>query len=105
LAETDALYVSAISAWEVAKLVEKGRLRLPVELHEWFDAALDGSAVGLLGLSPAVATESTTLPGEFHTDPADQIIVATARIHSCSLVTADRKILAYEHVVTIPIGQ
>jgi PIN domain nuclease of toxin-antitoxin system len=60
----------------------------------------------ILGISAIsvweIAVESTRLPGEFHRDPADQIIVATARVHNVPLVSSDRKIIAYPHVVTIP---
>jgi len=99
--ESDALGVSAISCWEIAKLVERGRLMLPVPLAEWFTQALSYPGVQLLPITPAIAIASTTLPGSFHRDPADQLIVATARIHQCRLVTADERILAYMHVDTV----
>lgn len=100
-AETDAIGVSAISCWEVAKLVERGRLGLPRSVEEWLGLALGYPGVRLIELSPEVAVASTRLPGEFHRDPADQIIVATARVNDCSLVTSDHKIVSYEHVDTI----
>ena len=93
--------VSAISCWEIAKLVEYGRLELPTSLDEWFDQALDYPGVQLLALTPEIAIESTRLPGDFHRDPADQIIVATARVYGCPLVTSDEKIVNYPHVTTI----
>lgn len=93
--------VSAISCWEVAKLVEYGRLELPSPVGEWFDKALSYPGVRLLELTPKIAAESTQLPGDFHRAPADQIIVATARIHACPLVTSDERILVYPHVETI----
>lgn len=99
--ETDTVGVSAISCWEIAKLVEYGRLELPSPLEEWFEQALNYPGVQLLALTPEIAIESTRLPGEFHRDPADQIIVATARVYGCSLVTSDDKILNYSHVTTI----
>ncbi len=99
--ETDVVGVSAISCWEIAKLVEYGRLQLPSPLEEWFEQALNYPGVQLLALSPEIAIESTQLPGEFHRDPADQIIVATARVCGCPLVTSDDKILNYPHVTTI----
>lgn len=91
--------VSAISCWEVAKLVELGRLALSCSLEEWLDQALSYPGVQLIALTPEIAIESTRLPGDFHRDPADQIIVATARVYSCSLVTSDEKILKYPHVL------
>jgi PIN domain nuclease of toxin-antitoxin system len=85
--ETDVIGVSAISVWEVAKLVQYNRLELPCPLHEWFDKALSYPGIRLLELTPEIAIGSTQLPGEFHRDPADQIIVATARSYDCPLVT------------------
>jgi PIN domain nuclease of toxin-antitoxin system len=99
--EDDRIGISAISCWEVAKLSEYSRLALPVGLSEWFQAALRYPGISLLGLTPEVAIESTSLPGGFHRDPADQIIVATARVHHCSLVTSDDKIAGYPHVRTV----
>ena len=99
--ETEVVGVSAISCWEIAKLVEYGRLELPTSLDEWFDQALDYPGVQLLALTPEIAIESTRLPGDFHRDPADQIIVATARVYGCPLVTSDEKIVNYPHVTTI----
>ena len=99
--EEDVIGVSAISCWEVAKLYEYGRLELPVGLTEWFRLALGYPGVSLLPLTPEVAIESTNLPGSFHRDPSDQIIVATARVHECPLVTSDDKISDYPHVQTV----
>jgi PIN domain nuclease of toxin-antitoxin system len=99
--EDDVIGVSVISCWEIAKLVELERLKLPSALKEWFEQALGYPGLRLLELTPAIAVESTQLPGEFHRDPADQLIVATARVYGCPLVTADDKILKYAHVVTI----
>ncbi|MGA2059177.1 MAG: type II toxin-antitoxin system VapC family toxin [Thermoguttaceae bacterium] len=90
--------VSAISCWEVAKLVEYKRLVLPCLLIDWFKQALAYPGVRLLELTPEIAAESTQLPIPFHRDPADQIIVASARIHQCPLVTSDRRLLKYTHV-------
>ena len=99
--EADIMGVSAISCWEIAKLVEYDRLELPVALKEWFDDTLNYPGVQLLELTPEIAMASTQLPGKFHRDPADQIIVATARVYNCALITSDSKILDYEHVKTI----
>ena len=99
--EDDVIGVSAISCWEIAKLVEIGREPITTGLHEWFEIALGYPGVTLLPLTPEVAIEATSLPGEFHKDPADQIIVATARLNGCPLVSADRRIRAYEHVETV----
>jgi len=99
--EQNVIGVSAISCWEIAKLVEYKRLTLPIPLDEWFEQALNYPGVRLLELTPEIVIESTQLPGNFHRDPADQMIVATARIHHCPLLTADEKILNYPHVQAI----
>ena len=100
-AESDVIGVSAISCWEVAKLVEHGRLEVPRPLDQWLRLALGYPGVRLIELSPEISVASTGLPGDFHRDPADQIIVATARVNDCSLVTSDQKIISYEHVETV----
>lgn len=99
--ESDVIGVSAISCWEIAKLVALGRLELALPLENWMEAALQYPGVTLLPLTAPIAIASTRLPGEFHNDPADQIIVATARVHDCSLLTRDSKILRYSQVNTI----
>jgi PIN domain nuclease of toxin-antitoxin system len=96
--ESQGLGVSAISCWEVAKLVEYGRLMLPCPVGDWMTQALAYPGIRLLELTPEIAVGSTQLPGVFHRDPADQIIVATARNYNCALLTADAKILSYPHV-------
>jgi PIN domain nuclease of toxin-antitoxin system len=99
--ETGVIGVSAISCWEIAKLVENGRLELPVPLEKWFEQALNYPGVRIIELTPEISIESTRLPGEFHRDPADQIIVATARVLKCLLITSDERILNYPHVKTV----
>ena len=93
--------MSAISCWEVAKLVEYARLDVSCPLAEWFEQALSYPGIRILPLTPEIAIESTQLPDEFHRDPADQIIVASARTHDCPLVSSDAKLLRYPHVETI----
>lgn len=96
--EADGLGVSIFSCWEVAKLVELKKLILHCPVNDWLDTALHYPGIQLLTLTPAIVVESTQLPGEFHRDPADQIIVATARILDCPLLTVDDRILNYPHV-------
>ena len=96
--EIDGLGVSVISCWEVAKLMELKRLSFEIDVHDWINQALSYPGIQLIEFSPRIAVESTQLPGEFHRDPADQIIVATARVHDCPLLTMDKKILDYKHV-------
>jgi PIN domain nuclease of toxin-antitoxin system len=99
--EAHGLGVSVISCWEIAKLVEYKRLILPCHVADWFDQALAYPGVRLLDLTPRIAVESTQLPYEFHSDPADQLIVATARAYDSALLTSDSKILSYPHVKTL----
>ena len=100
--ESNGLGISAISCWEIAKLVERGRLILPQPVEIWLRLALAYPGIQLIDLAPQIAVESTRLPGEFHRDPADQIIVATARVYDCPLVTLDGKIRSYPHVQIRP---
>lgn len=99
--ETDRLGISAISCWEVAKLVEKGQLQLPVDLDKWFELALGYPGIELLPISPAIAIASTSFPANFSHDPADQLIAATAQSYSCPLVTSDAKLSGYSNLQTI----
>lgn len=101
--EETGLGVSIISCWEVAKLVENNRLTLPSPVEEWIEKALQYPGIRLLPLTPRIVVEATQLPGDFHRDPADQLIVATARVHEVSLATADRKILDYEGVGSLDL--
>ena len=94
---SDGLGVSIFSCWEVAKLVENRRLDLPCPIEEWLNLALDYPGVRLLNLTLPIVVQSTQLVG-FHRDPADQIIVATAKVYGCLLLTVDEKILAYPDV-------
>jgi PIN domain nuclease of toxin-antitoxin system len=100
-AETDEIGVSIVSCWEVAKLVEYGRLDLDTEVRAWLADALSYPGVTLLPLTPDIVVASTELPGEFHRDPADQMIVATARVYQTPLLTSDEKITRYPHVHTL----
>jgi PIN domain nuclease of toxin-antitoxin system len=81
--------------------VEYGRLKLACPVDEWMEAAITLPGVRLLELTPRIAIASTRLPGDFHRDPADQIIVATARVYGLKLLTVDERILEYEHVSTL----
>jgi PIN domain nuclease of toxin-antitoxin system len=90
--------VSIISCWEVAKLVQYGRLKLDRAVDLWIEHALAEPGLDLLHLTPRIVVESTRLPEPFHRDPADQLLVATARIFQCSLLTEDAKIVSYPHV-------
>ena len=81
-----------ISLWEVATLVERGRLELDMDLERWLAIASAPATVELARVTPAVAAEVARLPERFHRDPADRLIVATARVRKLSVLTRDRKI-------------
>ena len=92
--------VSSISAWEISMLIEKGRLVLSMDVESWLDEVAQIDGVRFVPVDNEVGIKSTVLPGEFHKDPADRMIVATARKLAVPLVTADEKIRDYEHVKT-----
>ncbi|NLC22130.1 MAG: type II toxin-antitoxin system VapC family toxin [Halomonadaceae bacterium] len=100
-AEDGEILISAITAWEIALLVEKGRLTLSMTTDDWLETVEEIEGVRFVAVDAATAVESTRLPGEFHKDPADRMIVALARHYNAELVTADDKITAYRHVRTI----
>lgn len=94
-AASSGVLVSAITPWEVALLVEKGRLALGRDAGAWIAAALAVPGVRLAPITPEIAVDSVRLPGNFHADPADRLIIATARHADATLLTADRAILDY----------
>ena len=97
----DELLLSAISPWEFSKLLEKGRIGISCDPEGWINAALDLPKLRLVHISPILAYRSTILPQPFHNDPADQIIVATAREENATVLTKDKNILGYKHVKSL----
>lgn len=95
------LIISSITAWEVALLVAKGRLKLSMDVDSWLHLVSQIDNLEFLPLGNKVLVESTRLPGEFHKDPADRMIVAQARVLSAPLLTADERIQAYPHVKAV----
>jgi len=89
------LLLSAISVWELAMLEAKGRVRIHLPCEEWVTEALATPGLTLVPLTPEIAIHSTRLPGNFHADPSDRIIAATARIMGARLATRDEKMIAY----------
>ena len=87
------LLVSDVSLWEIAVLEERGRIRLAFPLRSWLDQATAPPLVRRCSISPAVAAETVMLPESLGRDPADRIIVATARVHGAALLTRDRRII------------
>ena len=93
--------VSVISVWEVATKCALGKLILPMQVEEWFSLARAYRGLIIEPVSAEDAIASANLPGNFHKDPADRIIVALARRRKATLVTADTLIRAYPHVTTL----
>ena len=87
-------FLADISLWETALLVLKGRLVLEDDLEDWLKIAASPAVVRLCPITPAIASEMNRLPGSFHQDPADRLIVATARAHRIPLATMDQKIIS-----------
>ncbi len=92
---SEAVLLSAISPWEVAILVSKGRLTLDRDVGEWVQAAISAPGIRIEPITPEIAVASTRLPGIIHPDPADRMIAATARHLGAILVTDDQLLLDY----------
>lgn len=90
-------WISAISCWELAKLVEKRRISFSIPTITWIKRTLSEHLISVADLSPEIAVESTQFK-DFHQDPADQIIVATSRVLGMPLLTSDQKILDFKEV-------
>jgi PIN domain nuclease of toxin-antitoxin system len=95
------LWLSLISVWEVAKKVEKQQLVLDRPLDQWLDDAVTIQGLGLWELTRPILVDSCNLPQSFRGDPADQILIATARRHGAVLVTKDQRIRRYAHVQSL----
>jgi len=95
------MLLSAISVWELCKLLQKGRVILSSEPEEWLASAFVMPKFRLVPLSPQIAYHSTVLPGSFSSDPSDEIIVATAREEDATILTKDAVIREYTHVRTL----
>lgn len=98
LAGESMVHVSAISLLEIARKEAKGELVFGIALSKWFQLALPANRVRVLEITPEIVIDATRLPGWSHKDPADQIIVATARLHGLKILTSDSKILKYRQV-------
>jgi PIN domain nuclease of toxin-antitoxin system len=100
-AKDGSLFISAISVWEIAMLVQRERLVLGTDIEAWLHTVAQLKEVSFVPVDNMIAMKSNALPEPFHKDPADRIIVATARELSSPLVTADERIRGYAHVKTI----
>lgn len=95
------MVVSDISLWEVAMLAQLGRIQLALPLRDWLERATAPPLVTRFGITPAVAAEVAELPESFHRDPADRILVATARVLNVPLCTSDQRIIDSGLVETV----
>ncbi len=93
--------IAAISLWELALLLDRGRILLSIPPERWLPRALDESGIAVEPLTPDIALEAYRLPEPFHRDPADRLIVATTRVLGARLVTRDGLIRSYPHVQTV----
>jgi len=96
------LFISSISAWEISMLMKKKRITLTTPPLEWINKSISHTGIQCIDVSPDIAIESCNLPGKFHADPSDSLIVATARLNDFCLMTRDEKIIKYsqQHFLT-----
>jgi PIN domain nuclease of toxin-antitoxin system len=99
--KTDGIRVSVISVWEIAVKSGLGKLDLRMEITDWFRQASSYPSLVVEPVSAQDAIASTRLPGDFHKDPADRIIIAMSRRYGVDLVTSDKRIRDYQHVATV----
>ncbi|WP_425361612.1 type II toxin-antitoxin system VapC family toxin [Candidatus Tisiphia endosymbiont of Ceraclea dissimilis] len=89
------LYISAISIWEIAMLVNKDKIALSISLDEWIDKLLSTPGLNLIDLSISILTQSCVLPKYEYKDPADRLIIASVRYINSHLMTFDQKVIGY----------
>jgi PIN domain nuclease of toxin-antitoxin system len=89
------LRISVISIWELAMLEKKGRVALPMNVRTWVEQALGKPGIAVTTLTPEIMIESVHLPGDLHGDPADRMLVATARVLGATLMTKDDQLIQY----------
>jgi len=93
--EKSSVYISAISIWEIALLVSKERIALSIDIDEWIQRVASITGLNLMDLSIPILTQSCTLLNYEHKDPADRMIIASARSINAHLITHDQKIIDY----------
>jgi PIN domain nuclease of toxin-antitoxin system len=93
--EAEGALVSAISAWEIGMLIKRSRLLVAQDSQTYVGALFSSPGIVEEPVTAAIAEFAARLPGDFHGDPADRIIVATAALRSASVVTRDARILEY----------
>ena len=96
----EVLFISAISAFEIALKCRNGRLELPLPVLEWFEETMDFHGIKELEVTSGIAISSVLLP-QLHNDPCDRIIVATAQMNALKILTCDEHIKQYKQVEVI----
>jgi PIN domain nuclease of toxin-antitoxin system len=97
----DGIMISSITAWEIAMPVDRGRLTLTMDVSAWLSTVSRVRGIKFIPVDNPIAIGAVDLPGEFQKDPADRLIVATARRFGVPLVTQDRRICSYPHLKTV----
>ena len=100
--ESSERFVSPVSTMEIARLLAYDEIELACPLQEWMARSMSALQLRTIELNHAASMDAYALPGAFHPDPADRLLVATARMHDLCLITADRRILAYSGVKSLP---
>ena len=103
-AKDNNIFISAISCWEISLLASRERVTLNNPCLDWIKKSLFKTGIEILPITPEIAVESANLPDSFHGDPADRLIVATARVEDLLLITRDASILSYsqkKHLLTL----
>jgi PIN domain nuclease of toxin-antitoxin system len=99
--DAESVGIPVIACWELAMLVSKNRICLSMDVQIWIDLALQHPKIQLLPLTPEIAVIATRLPGDFHGDPADRLIVASCLVHKSVLISKDSKIQRWGYVKVI----
>jgi len=95
------IYISSISAWEIALLVARNRLTLTIDVSDWINKSESLPFINFIPVDNMIALRAVHLPGSFHNDPADRIIIATGLTMGAPIVTKDDRIMNYSHIETI----
>jgi len=99
--QTDGILVADISLWEIAMLIQKGRIHVSTDVQTFLNLVLQANNIQLVSISPEIATQSVQLPATVNSDPADRLIMATAIVKQATLVTADRNLRSASQISTI----
>ncbi len=100
-ADESEIFISVISVAELACMVERRRITIDRHWKKWFRYYSDLNGWQIENITLEIMEEAYSLPDAFHADPADRIIAATARLNHYTILTADKKILAYPHVDSV----